>query len=223
MALLGCPFCRELVPDDEGDTCAVCGVKLIPVDRLPLSYEARAALAAQIAATPPEHRTLPITYLRRCRGPLLAAALLGLCFFFAPWILMSKPDEYIFSGLDLARHRTPWFWGGAVGWFIMIPLVVTRRTIAQMRGVRAIVTLFATLTLVEVVFLIAKAPAGTRYVPLEYAWGWGLYASGLTSIVGIACGIFFGGRIDDIELPNDSRENPLERTPAETSEGHTLH
>src|SRR5260221_5614995 len=56
MSLIGCPFCRELFTEGEADACPVCGVPLRPVEKLPLSYEARVALATELAAVPPEDR-----------------------------------------------------------------------------------------------------------------------------------------------------------------------
>ena len=199
MALVGCPFCRELFTEGEAEACPVCGMPLSPVGKLPMSYEARVALAAELAEVPPEDRTVPWTYWRRQRGALLVIAIAGLTVFFAPWVELHRPDEIILSGFDLARARGTWFFGAAIGWFVMIPLVVTRRTVYKMRGVRIITAMFAALSVVESSELLLRPPHGSRFVPLSFDWGWGLYATLALGIVGMICGARFGGRVDDID------------------------
>jgi len=164
---------------------------------------------------------LPLGYLGRGRGALLALSLLGLACFFAPWVVMMKPETAVWSGFDLARGRVGWLWGGAVGWFVMVPLVASRRTIRSMRGVRVVTALFASLTLAEVSMLVLLPPASSRHAVVDFAWGWGLWASGLVSLLGIFFGARFGGRLDDIEaLPWAGPDRPLR---AEVSHGHDLH
>jgi hypothetical protein len=219
MALLGCPFCHELRPSDEGGQCAVCGVPLVPVERLPPSYEQRAEAAAKVFATPPEHRKLPPLYAGRGRGLLTLLCLAGLAAFFLPWIHLEQPTEAHISGFELARYRAPWFWGGAVGWFILLPVVVSRRTIAEMRGVRIVAATFPSLTLIEIAVLVATRPTSGRFVPVSLSWEAGLYVSAALALVGVAAGTRFGGRVDDIRLP------PSDQTPGfdETGDGETLH
>ena len=208
--LLACPFCRELYPSGESETCPECGVALKPMDELPPSLEAQAEEALHGEVTPPEERDLPKTYFGRGRGALLALSLLGLFFFFMPWVVMIQPETASISGFQLARGRAGWLWGGAVAWFIMLPLVWTRRTVARMRGVRIICSLFAAMTLVEVAMLMSLPP-GKRPYPVEFHWGFGLYGSGLTSLVAIAFAARFGGSLDDLPAVGDS------------SQGETLH
>jgi hypothetical protein len=222
MPLVGCPFCRELFTEGEAQTCPVCGMPLAPVGKLPMSYEARVALAAELAEVPPEDRTVPWTYWRRQRAALIVVALAGLAVFFAPWVELHRPDELILSGYDLARARGTWFFGGAIGWFVMIPLVLTRRTVYKMRGVRIITAMFAALSVVESSELLLRPPHGSRFVPVSFDWGWGLYATLALGIVGVVCGARFGGRIDDI----DAREllpAPLADLSPDESEERTLH
>jgi hypothetical protein len=169
------------------------------MDALPPSLDALMEAIERGEVTPPEHRTLPWWYPGRGRGVLLAVALLGLLAFFAPWVVMAQPEIAAYSGFELARGRAGWLWGGAVGWFVMIPLVVTRRTIARMRGVRIITATFAAMTLAEVLMLLSLPPRGSQHVSVEFSWGWGLYASGIASLLGIFFGARFGGRLDRIE------------------------
>jgi len=92
MALVGCPFCRELFPEEESEHCPVCGMALRPVEKLPPSYEARVAMAAELAQIAPEDRTLSLFYWKRGRAALAVIAVLGLVAFFQPWVMLTLPD-----------------------------------------------------------------------------------------------------------------------------------
>lgn len=222
MSLVGCPFCRELFTEGETEACPVCGVPLSPIAKLPMSYEARVALAAELAEVPPEDRTVPWTYYRRGRGALLLVAILGLAAFFLPWVRLHQPEELVYSGFDLARGRGTWFFGCAIGWFVLIPLVVTRRTVYKMRGVRIIAAMFAALSIVETTELLLRPPHGNRFITLSFDWGFGLYATLVLGVIGVVLGARFGGRIDDI----DAREllpAPLADLSPEESDERTLH
>lgn len=223
MPLLGCPFCREMFPSEEADKCPVCGVELMPIDRLPPSYETRLAAALEVSATPPEHRTLPWTFWRRGRGALLVLSAVGLVAFFAPWIELFKPDSYVLSGYHLARVRAGWFWGGAVGWFILFPLVASRRTIFQLRGIRGIALAFTGMTIIEVGFVLLNPPRGGRYVPVDYDWSWGLFVSAAASVLGMVFAARLGGSLDDIRLPDATSGDVLSRPITESSDGETVH
>jgi hypothetical protein len=222
MPLIGCPFCRELFSEEEATTCPVCGVPLEAIEKLPLSYEARAALAAELAAIAPEDRPVPWWYYRRGRGALTAVSLLGLAAFFAPWMVLHKPDEIVFSGYELARARGGWFFGGAIGWFVTLPLVLSRRTVYKMRGVRIITAMFSALTVVEAAMLFLHPPHGNRYVPIAYEWGPGLYASAVLGVLGVFFGARFGGRLDDIDV-RELAEGPSPDLSPEHSPDRTLH
>ena len=157
----------------------------------------------------------------RGRAALLVLAVLGLASFFAPWVLVHAPEEAVLRGFDLARGRAGWLWGGAVGWFIMLPLVWTRRTVSKMRGVRIITALFAALTVGEVAMMLAMPPQSARYRPVSFEWGWGLYTSGFIALVGVVVAARFGGRIDD--LPAVPWEDRSGRRRTESSADQTLH
>jgi hypothetical protein len=219
--LLACPFCRELYPEGEADKCPECGVGLKPMEELPPSLEALAEEVASGNVVPPEERPLPRTYFGRGRGALLVLGLLGLAFFFAPWVEMTRPEIASYSGFELARGRAGWLWGGAAAWFILVPLVWTRRSVARMRGVRIICCLFAAMTLGEVAVMMALPPRGSRYLSFEFHWGWGIYASGLVSLLALYFAARFGGRIDD--LPAAPWKDARGRLRADSSHGETLH
>jgi hypothetical protein len=213
---LACPFCRELFTPGEQERCPNCDMPLVPMDQLPPSPEALEEEAIRGEAVAPEDRVVKVTDFRRGRGALLLIAAFGLFCFFMPWADLRRPELVSISGYDLARTRAGWLWGGAVGWFILLPLVWTRRTIYKMRGVRIICATFAAMTLLEAIMLMAMPPAGSRHVTLEFSWGWGLYASAVAGLLGILFASRFGGPL--------TQPAPAElRKPARTSRGETLH
>ncbi len=207
--LLSCPFCRELFSQDEGPQCPECDLPLVPLRQLPLSAEGQAEAALE-NTDPPEDQRLPFLFFRRGRGTLTATAAVGLALFLQPWISLGRPDEITMSGFDLATSNAPWLWGGAVGWFLTIPLVLSRRTVNELRGVRVIATLFAALTLGEVGMLLTLPPQTNEYFSVELEYVWGIYASGLIAALGVFFAIHLGGTMDDlrdlpVEIPSAQR------------------
>jgi hypothetical protein len=209
--LVACPFCRVMYERSEASTCSVCGMKLVPFERLPPSAD---ALAEDVPTFPtlPEDELLPWTFPGRGRGALLALSILGIALFFAPWVVIEIPEDTVRSGFDLARGRAGWLWGGVTGWFILVPLVITRRTIHKLRGARPIAVAFSAMTLGEVVMLLSMPPP-VRRVPLEMHFAWGIYASGLASLACTLVAVFLGGSLPP--LPPAVRE--------QSSAGETLH
>jgi hypothetical protein len=196
-------------------------VKLEPMEKLPPSPEAIADEVEMLGATPPEDEVLPWTYWVRGRGALLLLALAGLGAFFAPWVDMTLPEQMSISGFDLARGRAGWLWGGAIAWFVSLPLVWTRRSVTQMRGVRIIVTLFAAMTLGETLMLVSRPPGGSSLVPVAFSWGWGLYASAAISLAGMYFGARFGGSLE--RRGAATRPADAGNTRGASSAGQTLH
>lgn len=222
MSLIGCPFCGELFSRGEESVCPVCGVSLRSIDKLPPSYETRVALEEELSATPLGDRRVAWWYIRRGRGALIAISVLGLIAFFTPWVELHRPDEILLSGYTIARSRGAWFFGGPIGWFVMIPLVVTRRTIHEMRGVRIITALFAALSVVESLQLFLYPPRGSRYVPVAFDWSFGLHATLLLGVLGVVCAVRFGGRVEDVGERKPAAE-PNTALSRQRSDEHTLH
>jgi hypothetical protein len=218
--LNACPFCRALFAGAEARQCPDCGVKLVAMENLPPSLDAAADDFEAGELVLPEQRPLPWNYFRRMRGAILIIAVIGLLMFFAPWVELRMPDMDVRSGFDLARGRAGWLWGGAAGWLVILPLVWTRRTIQRMRGVRLVTLLLAAMTLVEVVMLLSIPPRPQHHVPLQIEWRWGLYASLITSLCGVAAALRLGGDLQNLPRIVTDLSSP---NPAETSSGQTLH
>jgi hypothetical protein len=198
--LIACPFCHELFAKGEAKECPACGLALEKLDKVSLSHD---ALAEDDFGIPrhPHLETLPWRDFGRSKGVLVALALLGLAAFFAPWVNITSPVTQAWSGADMAR-RSGWIWGAMVGWFVLLPVVISRRSIDKMRGARVAAAFLSSVPWITVTVLWLFPPAQhTRYLPIRFAWAWGLYA---TWVLGIAATVVsawrFGGRIDDISV-----------------------
>jgi hypothetical protein len=175
----------------------VCAVALVPHDALPPSDE---ALAEDGIARQPEWERLPATYLRRGRGALALLAVLGLAAFFLPWVDETMPEIASHSGFDLASHRVGWVFGAAVGWFVLLPTVLSRRSVMHMRGARVAASFLAAVPGVTALDLVLFPPHGNHGVPHRFTFEYGLYATLFCSVVAVGFGLFFGGRLDDLAL-----------------------
>jgi hypothetical protein len=204
MALLACPFCRELFQEGERDRCPVCGVALVAFEKLPPSHEA----LHEDLPVEPEHELLPARYLGRGRGLLAALGLAGLVAFFLPWIDLTMPDVVALSGFTLAQ-RLGWAWGAGVAWFILVPTVLSRRSIFQLRGARVAAAFLAAVPGTTVAVLLARPPHGSRGMAVHFTFGPALYATLGLSIVALAAAVVLGGRADDIRLRRGSSAGQL--------------
>src|SRR4030088_2757356 len=80
MALIACPFCREMFEEGEATLCPVCGVALTPFEKLPPSHDATSDDDG--APLAPESELLPATYMGRGKGVIAVLGLVGLALFF---------------------------------------------------------------------------------------------------------------------------------------------
>lgn len=193
--LVACPFCREMFERGEAAECPHCGLRLASLSNLPPSYEASLEEAVEAdGAEEPGHEPLPWGYMGRGRGALVGVAMLGMALFFAPWVHELAPEDRVMSGFDLAR-RLSWMWAPAVAWGVMIPLVLSRRSIHAMRGARVAVAFLAAIAAVTVALRLAFAPASTALRPVRIEWAWPLYATGALAVCAIALAVRFGGAL----------------------------
>ena len=207
--LVACPFCREMFEEGEAKTCPLCGVALTSFDKLPPSHDARALADDEDIPNAPEYEPFPITYLGRHRGVLMALSLVGFALFFLPWLDVTLPDVVALTGFDLA-HRMGWSWGAGVAWVVLLPTVMSRRNIVQMRGARVAAAFLSAVPALTVAILLAKPPHG-GIVPIRFTYDWALYATLATSVLALYYSTRLGGRIDDIQVTRG------------TSEGQHLH
>ncbi len=224
-ALQACPFCRKLFTVGEARLCPDCDVALVGMSQLPPSLDMIEDEAEQGKITLPEDQPLPTSYLGRGRGALIVLSLLGLASFFLPWVDLVRPETVTYSAFDLARGRAGWLWGGVTAWLVMIPLVLTRRTISRMRGVRVVTVMFAAMTLTEALMLWLLPPH-RGLTPLEIHFRYGLFLSAAISAVGVAVAARFGGSLDNLPkflLDTTAPASPTEPLANETSDGRTLH
>lgn len=196
VAIVACPFCREMFEEGEASQCPVCGMTLTPIEKLPPSRDDDGVPVA------PEREPLPATYLGRGKGALAAVSLLGMALFFLPWIEVTLPDVYHLSGFDLARARG-WQWGAFVAWLVLVPTVLSRRSIVQMRGARVAAVALALVPAVTVgVFL--SFPQQSGRIPVRYTYGWPFWVTLALSLIGAFFAVRLGGRLDDIPVRRGS-------------------
>jgi hypothetical protein len=199
---MACPFCHELFARGEAKECPACGLALADLGKVSLSLDAQAEADDFGIPIQPHLEEFPWFELRRGRGILLIGAILGFIAFFAPWVNMTSPEIRLLSGADLAR-RSGWIWGAGVAWFVLFPLTMSRRSIDQMRGAR-VAAAFLSAVPVLTTSLLWLLPPRARYVPIQFAWGWGLYATWALGVIAIIVSIRLGGRIDDIRVSRGS-------------------
>jgi hypothetical protein len=180
----------------ERETCPVCGVALVAFAKL---RRADQAGPEEDVAGEPEWDPLPLTYLRRGRGALALLAALGLAAFVSPWVHLTMPDIATYTGFDIAR-RLGWAWAAGVAWFILLPTVLSRRSIMQMRGARVAASFLSVIPGTTAALLLLRPPHGSRGVPLRFDFAWGLYVTLAASAMALAVALFFGGRVDDIRV-----------------------
>ena len=195
--LLACPFCREMFEEGEAKACPVCGMELAKFENLPVSLDAIHDEGGVPIA--PEYEVLPWKFLGRSKGPLVVLGACGVLLFFLPWVRLTLPYIDAKSGFDLAHQRIGWLWAALVGWTVLIPTVLSRRSIVQMRGARVAAAFLAAIPAVSVGILLAKPPHG-GIVPVRYSWDWPIYAMLAVSLAAIVFAVRLGGRVDDIKV-----------------------
>jgi len=200
--LIACPFCHELFARGEAKECPACGLTLTDLGKVSLSIDAQAEADDFGIPTQPHLEQFSWFELKRGRGILLIGAILGFIAFFAPWVNMTSPEIRLLSGADLAR-RSGWVWGAGVAWFTLFPMTMSRRSIDQLRGAR-VAAAFLSFVPVLTTSILWLLPPHARYVPIQFVWGWGFYATWGLGLAATIVSILLGGRIDDIRVSRGS-------------------
>lgn len=201
VSLLACPFCRELFEEGEATACPVCGVALAKLHKLPPSHDALHDEAG--VPTAPEAELLPLTYLGRGKGPLAVLALVGLACFFLPWVQLTMPYIASKSAFLLARERIGWLWGCCAAWVVLVPTVLSRRSILQMRGARVAAAFLSAVPGVAIAVLLARPPRGA-IIPVRYTWDWPMWVTLAVSVLAVAFSLRLGGSTSDIAVRRGS-------------------
>jgi len=205
--LLACPFCRELYATDEGiERCPACGLVLQSVEQLPANPLLEPELDEDDVRLSPWDPS-------KNRGALLLGILLGLGVFFAPWVHLTAPEDRSFAAFDLARAGAPWLWSVATAWFVLGPLVFTRRTRRAQRGARLIVGLLAAVPAVDVAMIAALPAASHSRIPVHFEWSWGPWITGFLSLVCVVLALGFGGASPKPTAALDAAAPSTERRP----------
>jgi hypothetical protein len=194
--------------EGEANACPVCGMKLAQLHKLPPSIDALHDEAG--VPTAPELESMPLLYLGRGKGPLAALALVGLGLFFLPWVRLTMPYIDAKSAFDLAHERIGWLWACCASWVVLVPTVLSRRSIVQMRGARVAAAFLSAIPATAIGILLAKPPRGGM-IPVRYTWDWPMWATLAVSLVALALSFRFGGSIQDIAVNKG------------TSKGQALH
>ena len=189
MGLVACPFCRELFEKSEATQCPVCGIELSALGKLPLSHD---AAAEEPVPTLPEQEILPFTYWGRNRGALALVAVLGIVCFFLPWIRESHPEEHLFSGFFLAR-KLGWSWAPLMSWMVLLPVVLSRRSIFKMQGARAAAFLMSLFPAATVLMLYFKPRPSWVYLTVRYEFLPAFWVTLALSVVAVVLSLRFGG------------------------------
>jgi hypothetical protein len=194
--------------EGEADACPVCAMPLAQLHKLPPSIDAMHDEAG--VPTAPELERLPLTYLGRGKGPLAALGLLGLGCFFLPWVHLTLPYIDTLSAFDMARQRIGWLWACGTAWVVLVPTVLSRRSILQMRGARVAAAFLSAIPATAIAILLARPPRG-GIIPVKYTWDWPMWATLAISLAAIVVSSRLGGAASDIAVKRGS------------SKGQTLH
>lgn len=194
--------------EGEEKACPVCQMPLAKLHKLPPSIDA--LHEEDDIPVAPEAELLPLMYLGRGKGPLAALGLIGLGLFFFPWVRLTLPYIDAKSAFDLAHERIGWLWACCVCWIVLVPTVLSRRSIVQMRGARVAAAFLSVIPAISIAILLARPPRG-GIIPVRYTWDWPMWVTLAVSVVAVLFSIRLGGSVDVIDVKRG------------TSKGQALH
>ena len=186
--------------EGEAKACPVCQMPLAKLHKLPPSID---ALHDDDEPPAPELERLPLTYLGRGKGPLAALGLVGLALFFLPWVRLTLPYIDAKSAFDLAHERIGWLWACCVCWMVLVPTVLSRRSILQLRGARVAAAFLSVIPAISIAILLARPPRG-GIIPVRYTWDWPMWVTLVVSIVAVFFSVRLGGSLEVIDVKRGS-------------------
>jgi hypothetical protein len=191
----------------EASTCPECDIPLKRLEDLPKTTVVADEVEAEV---PPDEEVLPWAYAGRGRGPLVAVGFAGVAAFFLPWATMLRPEHQTLGGHDFAGYLG-WMWAPLIAWMVLLPLVLSRRSIYKMRGARLAVAFLCAMVVMTVAVRVGFPPRGTALDPINIEWRAGIWITGLLGLIGIGLAARFGGRIDDLSTTKQKRpdDEPL--------------
>jgi hypothetical protein len=145
---------------------------------------------------------MPLTYVGRGKAPIAVLGLIGLGLFFVPWVQMTLPYIAAKSGFDLAKN-IGWLWSCLAAWCVLVPTVLSRRSIAQMRGARVAAAFLSAFPGISAAILLLKPPHGAVYT-IKYSFDWPIYATLIVSLLAVAFSLRLGGSTRDIKVSRGS-------------------
>ncbi len=217
VSLVACPFCGEMFVEGEAEACPVCAVALERIEKLP-RYASRKKPAD---ANDPDDERLAVFDLRGGKGAVAGMAIVGVVLFFLPWVHLTLPYVDDKSGFDLARHRLGWLWAVFVAWLVVVPTVLSRGSLRQLRGARVACGFLCAIPLVATAMLLARPPHAT-VVPVRFSWCWAIFATSGTSLGAVIASLRLGVGRRAGEAPPTITPTDL-ATGRSASEPKTLH
>ena len=161
----------------------MCGGRARRSSRSSRPVPTRSPRTARSAPREPEYENLPFTSLGRNRAALIAVAGVGLALFFTTWAVnVTGHDATPLSGPDIAGNLKP-LWIACVSWFLLIPTVLSRRSIMQMRGARVAVASLGVLPGILAGSLLVNRPDADGWTTIHIAWP--VYATLALSVVAL--------------------------------------
>ncbi len=188
----------------EHEDCPVCNMKLSALEKLPLSMD---AAAEDGVPTAPEAELLPWTYMGRGKGILVGVALVGLGMFFLPWVHLTFPYMDDRSAFNMASGRMGWLWAVACAWMVLLPTVLSRRSIVQMWGARVAAAFLAAIPAVAVAMLMMFPPRSVSGgITIRFSYGWPIWVTLAAAVVGVVFAVRLGGTATDIRVQRGSSQ-----------------
>jgi hypothetical protein len=190
--------------DSETRMCPQCDLPVVPFTELEESHDAK--LLASEDALDPLDEPLDSGWWGRGRGVVIVLCVAGMAAFFSPWLHQTAPEVQTWSGFEFSR-RLGWLWGAGIAWPVMLTLVLTRRTIRQMRGARLALAMLSGIVVFTVATRMLLPAPESDFVPRRFGWGWGMYWAGALGVLGLVASWRFGGSGVDVATTHPLRRD----------------